>query len=160
MEIAAKAIENKINKDKTDYVGPYRSCQCGHMARYAGRKSKTINTVLGKITLSRAYYHCKSCKSGFFPRDHMLDIKNTTLSPGVVRITGLTASMVSFKETSELIKELTGIKIDPKQAERTSESLGREIEADEVCFTEPEDTKAKTIYLGMDGTGVPIRSSE
>ena len=160
MEIAAKAIENKINKDKSDYVGPRLPCQCGHKARYAGRKSKTINTVLGKITLSRAYYHCKSCKSGFFPRDHILDIRNTTLSPGVVRITGLTASMVSFRETSELIMELAGIKIDPKQAERTACALGTEIAVDEVCFTEPEGTKAKTIYLGMDGTGVPIRSSE
>jgi hypothetical protein len=90
----------------------------------------------------------------------MLDIKNTSLSPGVVRITGLTASMVSFKETSELLKELAGIKIDPKAAERTAEALGKEIAADEMSFTEPENTYAKTMYLGMDGTGVPIRSSE
>jgi hypothetical protein len=73
---------------------------------------------------------------------------------------GLTAAMVSFAETSELLAELAGVAVDAKQAERSAEALGREIAADERAVVEDEPAGAATLYLGMDGTGVPLRRSE
>ena len=68
--------------------------------------------------------------------------------------------MVSFAEGSELMQELAGVPVDPKQVERTAERLGREIAQDERRVVEPEPPAAPTLYLGMDGTGVPMRPSE
>ena len=73
---------------------------------------------------------------------------------------GLAAAMVSFAEGSELMQELAGVPVDPKQVERTAEALGREIAQDERGVIEPEPPSAPTMYLGMDGTGVPMRASE
>jgi hypothetical protein len=73
---------------------------------------------------------------------------------------GLAAAMVSFAESSELMRELAGIPVDPKQVERTAEALGREIAEDEGTFIEPASPVAPTMYLGMDGTGIPMRASE
>jgi len=73
---------------------------------------------------------------------------------------GMSASLASFKETSELLRELAGIEVEVKQAERTAEKLGNEIAQDERAFTEVTMTPAPTMYLGMDGTGVPMRAQE
>jgi hypothetical protein len=138
-------------------------CDCGGQARFAGRHAKTITTVLGEMTLQRAYYHCAACKSGFFPRDRSLGIVDASLSPAVTRMTGLVGAMVSFEEGRELLGDLAGVRITTKQVERTAEAIGAEIAQDECEHVEPADEDeavAPTLYLGMDGTGVPMRKQE
>jgi hypothetical protein len=70
--------------------------------------------------------------------------------------------MVSFQEGSELLRELAGVAVDAKQVERTAEALGKEIAEDERVHTEALDSLplAQTLYLGMDGTGIPLRAEE
>ena len=73
---------------------------------------------------------------------------------------GLAAAMVSFAESSELMRELAGVPVGPKQVERVAEALGREIADDERIVVKPDLPVAPTMYLGMDGTGIPMRASE
>jgi len=135
-------------------------CSCGKEARYAGRRPKTFSTVLGEMTLERAYYHCEACATGFCPRDRALGLQDTSLSAATTRMVGLSAAMVSFAESSELMRELAGVPVDPKQVERVAKALGREIADDERSVIEHESPFAPTMYLGMDGTGIPMRASE
>jgi hypothetical protein len=130
------------------------------VARYAGRHEKTFQGALGLLRLERAYYHCDACKAGMCPRDRSLGLEGSSLSPALTRMVGLVGAMVSFVEGSELMRELAGVMVDAKQVERTAEALGREIAADERQVLEPEPPAAPTLYLGMDGTGVPMRRSE
>ena len=60
------------------YAGPHAKCPDGHQAGYAGIRDKTITTVLGPVTLSRAWYHCAACKHGFAPRDAELGVTGAT----------------------------------------------------------------------------------
>ena len=48
----------------------------------------------------------------------------------------------------------------PGRVERTAEALGRDVADDECKVVEPEPPAAPTMYLGLDGTGVPVRKSE
>ncbi len=149
-----------MNADLSDCQGPSLPCGCGHTARYAGRRAKTFETVLGSVQLERAYYDCATCETGFCPRDRALGMEGVSLSPGVTRMVGLTASMVSFEESSELVRELAGVDVGAKRVERVAEAVGREIAQDEQTVVEPSPPVAPTMYLGMDGTGVPMRASE
>jgi hypothetical protein len=158
--VAARAVERRLNGDTSDHAGPTVRCDCGQAARYAGRRPKTFQTVLGDMTLARAYYHCEACEAGFCPRDQALGLAHTSLSPAATRMVGLAAAMVSFAEGSELMQNLAGVPVDAKQVERTAEALGREIAQDERDVVEPEPPGAPTLYLGMDGTGIPLRASE
>ncbi len=160
LTVAARAVEQRLNADQSDHSGPTLSCHCGKVARYAGRRAKTFQTVLGKLTLERAYYHCDACETGFSPRDRALRLEHTSLSPATTRMVGLAAAMVSFAESSELMQKLAAVPVDAKQVERTAEALGREIAEDERRVVEPEPLTAPTLYLGMDGTGIPMRLSE
>lgn len=158
--VAARAVERRLNADLSDEMGPTRPCPCGQSARYAGRRSKSFQTVLGEMTLRRAYYHCSACAEGFCPRDRFLGLEGTSLSAAITRMVGLAAATVSFAEASELLAELAGVPVDPKQVERTAKALGREIAEDERRRVDSEPPAAPTMYLGMDGTGVPMRASE
>ena len=160
LRVAARAVERRFNADTADHAGPTLACACGQPARYAGRRKKTFTTALGELTLSRAYYHCEPCATGFCPRDRTLGLQDTALSPATTRMVGKSAAMVSFVESSELLHELAGLAVDAKQVERTAEALGREIAADERAVVDPAPPSAPTMYLGMDGTGVPVRRSE
>jgi len=126
------------------------------------RRSKTIETVLGPLRLERAYYHCAACGQGSCPRDVSLGIGHGSLSPGVLRMVASVGARVSFEESSLLLDQLAAVTVDPKQVERQAEALGREVAADEKQDITPmEQTPLPpTLYLGMDGTGIPIRAPE
>jgi hypothetical protein len=162
--LAARAIERLLNADTSDHVGPALPCRsCAAEARYAGRHSKTIASVLGELRLERAYYHCAPCERGYCPRDLDLGIEGGSLSPGVVRMIGAVGALGSFAEGSQLLWELAGVQVDAKGVERTAEALGAEIDRDERSVVEAParaEEIAPTLYLGMDGTGVPMRQSE
>jgi hypothetical protein len=71
-------------------------------------------------------------------------------------------AMVSFEEGSQLLSELAGVAVDARQVERVAEALGSEIAADEKQDLQAADSLPlpATLYLGIDGTGVPMRASE
>ena len=85
LRLAARALEQKLNADTSDYVGPELPCPCGGSAQYRGRHEKTSESVLGPLRLKRAYYHCEPCRSGFCPRDRSLGLESFSLTPGVLR---------------------------------------------------------------------------
>jgi hypothetical protein len=160
LRLAAHALEQGLNADTSDHAGPELPCSCGGVAQYHGRHEKTFESVLGPLRLERAYYHCGQCHSGFCPRDRQLRMNLFSLSPGVLRMTGSTAALVSFQESSALLRELAGVEVSASQVERAAETLGAAIATDEQLCLEPMGPLAPTMYLGMDGTGVPMRQSE
>lgn len=100
---------------------------------------------------------------GFCPRDAALGVQGASLSPGVTRMVGQVGAMVSFEEGHALLRALAGVEVATKHVERAAEALGREVAQDErrvVKPPPPDEPIAPTLYLGMDGTGVPMRASE
>ena len=73
---------------------------------------------------------------------------------------GLAVAHVSFAELSGLQRDLACAAVGARQVERTAESLGAGIGADERERIDLEPNAAATMYLGIDGTGVPVRKSE
>ena len=160
LRMAAGILESALNTDHSDHAGAFHLCRCGAFARYAGRREKTLLTAVGEMRIERAYYYCAGCKGGFCPRDAQLKIGRGGLSSAVLRMLGLTAALVSFEETAELLNALAGIPISGKQVERTAEALGAEILDDERLPVAEGTPCSSTMYVGMDGTGVPMRGEE
>lgn len=162
LRFAARAIARWLNADNSDCTGPHLPCSCGATARYTGRRSKTFQTILGPLELERAYYHCSHCQHGFYPRDRCLGMEDTSLSPAVGRMIAAVGALVSFQEGSDLLKELAGVEVNAKQVQRVAEQLGQQVADDERTDLEPitDDALPQTLYLGLDGTGIPMRHSE
>ena len=140
-------MARRLNEDHSDHSGSTTACACGQTARYAGRRPKTFTSVLGPLTLERAYYYCDTCRAGICPRDRALGLHATSLSPGVLRMVGLAASDFSFAAASGLLWELAAVRVETKQVERAAEALGREVAADERDVAETVPSPAPTMYL-------------
>ena len=163
LHVAACAVQARLNADTSDQTGPSVACACGQPARSAGRRAKTFQSVLGPLTLARAYSHCAACHAGFCPRDRALGLDGSSLSPGVLRMVGLVGALVSFEEGHTLLHALAGVDVPTTQVQREAEALGRETAEAEAQVVEPPTATvplAPTLYLGMDGTGVPVRTAE
>lgn len=118
--------------------------------------------MLGPLTLERAYYACADCGTGFCPRDQTLGLVGQSVTPAVLRMEAAVAASVSFEEGAQLLEELADVKISPRQVERDAEALGEEIAADERADDEGINAQAVegTAYVGLDGTGIPVRKEE
>ncbi len=94
----------------------------------------------------------------------------TSRSPGLRRQVARLGAKESFREVARDLKELAGIQLSRKDAERISEGIGEDMErwaARErvrIRFQEPPppDTPKtiETLYIEMDGTGVPMTKKE
>ena len=162
LRLAARLLEERLNADHSDQSRATRPCACGQAARYVGRRAKRFQSVLGKLNLERAYYHCPRCGQGWYPRDQALALEGTSLSPAVQRMVASVGAAVSFEEGSALLRELADVEVHAKQVERVAEQLGAAIAQEEQQTAEPlcDQPSAPTLYLGMDGTGVPMRATE
>lgn len=162
LHLAGRAVEQRLNADHSDGESEHAGCACGQLARFAGRREKTFQSVLGPLKLKRAYFHCAACGQGFCPRDQQLGLERTSLSPAVTRMVAAVGAMVSFEEGSQLLGELAGVAVDARQVQRSAEALGAEIAEDEKLQAQPleETPLPSTLYLGIDGTGIPMRAAE
>ncbi|MGH3302000.1 MAG: hypothetical protein ACRDOK_10015 [Streptosporangiaceae bacterium] len=106
------------------YRGPRTGCGAGHQAGFAGYRDKTIDTVLGPVTIRRAWYHCAACGHGFAPRDGQLGVAGQTMSPGLAKMTDRAAAAVPFAAAARLVGELAGITLTGKRAGRRAEADG------------------------------------
>lgn len=159
--MAAKVLESHLNQTEEDFSSVL-PCSCGKEACPAGTRSKDILSVLGPLRLERRYYLCSSCHTGFFPKDRTLGVDGASVTPGVLRMVGIVGAEISFEKGGEFLKELAGLSVSPKQVERVAEALGGEMAEDERTVFDPEPVAdlPSTLYLGLDGTGIPMRAEE
>ncbi len=161
LHVAARFLEKMLNTDASDFAGATITCIfCGQEARYVSRHSKSFTTILGEITLNRAYYYCPSCAHGWCPRDYTLGFNDSSLSPGVTRMISLVASAESFLEGTKLLSALASVNVSEKSVERTAKKVGAAIAADEAAYIEEKPNSSDTMYVGVDGTGIPMRPDE
>jgi hypothetical protein len=162
--VGSMMLEKLLNADGGDYRGRTQPCKKGHVFEFKEYRDKEVLTVLGPITVNRAYYYDERCKEGWCPKDRALDIEGASLSPGVRRIIARAGANSPFALGHEDIKEMAGIEVDPKEIERVCHRLGEEVEAfnkkeGRIDAMTPIQPISK-MYICIDGTGVPVVKTE
>ena len=160
-------METLLNADQGGYRGSRIDCGEGHRAKFVEYRSKQLVTVLSPVDVERAYYHCARCRQGVIPKDQELDIVDSSFSPGVRRMMGRVGAKEPFDEGRRDLEELAGVIVKTKAVERVSEAIGQDVER----FSQVERGAAlsgklesieavDTLYIAMDGTGVPVVPQE
>ena len=170
MELGRSVLEPLLAAN-AGYRGPRTGCGAGHQAEFVSYRDKTVDTVLGPVTLRRAWYHCAECGRGLAPRDAELGVAGATMSPGLARMTGRAAAAVPFTAAAKLVGELAGIRLTAERARRRAETDGRAaaarieagaaaIAARQVIPLPPAGPPPGMLYIAIDGTGVPMMPAE
>ena len=168
-QVGSIMLEELLNSDNGGFEGKIISCEKGHRFNFKELRDKKLLTVLGPVTVQRAYYYDKDCHKGYLPKDTLLDIKGTSFSPGMRRIMCRVGAYRPFSLGSEDIKEMAGIEVSDKEIERACYQIGSELEdyfkdeSDQLSPTNRRplgDTDIEKMYVLMDGTGVPVVKKE
>jgi hypothetical protein len=151
------------------YRGPRVPCGRGHQAEFTAYRRKVADTVLGPVTLRRAWYHCARCKHGLAPRDAELGMAGS-MSPGLAAMTSKAGAAVPFARAAGLLADLAGVRLTVKRVERSAEASGTvqaaasrgqaRLIARRKLVPLPPDPPPDKLYAVIDGTGVPVTSKE
>jgi hypothetical protein len=152
------------------YRGPRVPCGQGHQAEFISYRDKVIDTVLGPVRLTRAWYHCAACGHGLAPRDAELGVAGASLSPGLAAMNDRAAAAGPFAEAAGLLEDLAGVRLAAKRVERAAEASGAAqaaavrdraalITARKLVPLPPSPMPDK-LYAVIDGTGVPVTAKE
>jgi len=152
------------------YRGPRVPCGRGHEAEFLSYRDKTIDTVLGPVTLTRAWYHCEACGHGFAPRDAGLGVAGEAMSPGLTAMNDRVAAAGPFAKAAGLLEDLAGVHLTAKRVERAAEASGAAAAAavrDRAAMITarkliplPPSPLPDKLYAAIDGTGVPVTAKE
>jgi len=152
------------------YRGPRADCGAGHQAEFVSYRDKVIDTVLGPVTLTRAWYHCAACKHGLAPRDAELGVAGQSMSPGLAAMNDRTAAAGPFAKAAGLLADLAGVHLTAKRVERSAEASGAAKAAADrgraalitarTLVPLPPSPLPDKLYAAIDGTGVPVTAKE
>jgi len=145
-------------------------CRCGAAMQSCGVREKRVQTLLGWITFERSCYVCGRCGQTRYPGDEELDVVKTSRSPGVRRQVSRLGAKEPFREVARDMAQLAAVRLSRKDAERVSERTGEEIEGwleverTRLRLAEPPPLETpktiETLYIELDGTGVPMVPNE
>ena len=152
------------------YRGPRVPCGQGHEAGFVSYRDKVIDTVLGPVTLTRAWYHCAACGHGLAPRDAELGVAGASMSPGLRAMNDQAAAAGPFAKAARLLEDLAGVRLTVKRVERAAEASGTAAAAavrDRAALITarklvplPPSPLPDKLYAAIDGTGVPVTAKE
>jgi hypothetical protein len=164
------SVLGKLLAADPGYRGPRADCGAGHQPEFVAYRDKVIDTVLGPVTLTRAWYHCAACGHGLAPRDAELGVAGATMSPGLAAMNDKVAAAGPFAKASGLLADLAGVHLTVKRVERSAEASGaakaaadrsraKAITARTLVPLPPSPLPDK-LYAAIDGTGVPVTAKE
>jgi hypothetical protein len=97
-KLGASLLEGLLGLD-SGHRGPRIDCGAGHQGEFVSYRDKSLDTVLGPVTLSRAYYHCTDCSQSVVPKDDELGVAGASLSPGAAGDGGLGRRRITVRQS-------------------------------------------------------------
>lgn len=119
--------KEKLDRSGTGYTQDRIACSCGRRAAYTADYRRQLITLYGPLTLSRAYYYCRACKTGWCPLDAQLGLDKDETSLGVRGLIGRLSAYMPDRTATGEAELLTGVKIAPSTAQRISREMGERI---------------------------------
>lgn len=167
-------------------VGTRRACPCGGVQRWVSVRTKTILSLLGKVTYRRVYYHCTQCGTGANLGDQQWELAQTRTTLGVKQLVAYLNASLGVAETARQVCRTLRWPtnwLSAKQVQRLATPVGRQLGEREVAqvatwwrlataglvaqaagtvateVAERVTTPIRRLYVQMDGTMVRLRGT-
>ena len=85
LRIGARALRLHLEGRKLGYEGSSRVCPCGGRQRFVEYRPKTMSTLLGEVTIPRAYDRCGDCGASSLPYDERVGLGGGQVSVGLAK---------------------------------------------------------------------------
>jgi len=162
LKIGAAALEQHLKDRKPGYEGSSRVCACGGRQRFVEYRPKTLATLVGPVTIRRAYYRCGNCGASCLPYDERVGLGRGQVSVGLARVGCLLGALDPFAVDAKLLYELTRQRLSARTIARLTHQVGQVAAEEESASAarmrhwnapEPEATPDR-LYVAVDGVMV------
>jgi hypothetical protein len=142
--------------------------QCARLLLARAVVPKTVETLVGQVTLERPYFYCLECKQGFYPLDEALELSERRKQWDIQEAGAKLAAEVPFETAQELFSQLTGLSLSDHTIHEVVEELGQSLRVLDVSPTAEEIAQRVSkvaegkkhppiMVLAIDGAHVPTR---
>jgi hypothetical protein len=172
---------------ETEEAPARREGACGHDQRLVGMRPKQILTLLGAITMQRAYYQCRippadqqqegtpPCTHGEAPADTLWGIGQRRTSAGVQQQVSYLCASLTLEEAAAAFSRLFPLRMSARQALYLMQPVGEALAAAEQARvnalweeaaqkrttpprpTSPSDERIERLYIQLDGVLARLR---
>jgi len=122
--LGGRLVEAGIAARGTGQLAAGCPCACGTMMCLEGYRSKGVQTLVGWITVRRAYYRCPTCGAGQSPLDARLGLARDSHSPGVRRLTSRLGALLPFRQAAATLAETAGVQLSASTVRVVTEQVG------------------------------------
>ncbi len=143
-ELGRRMLEEIMQAQPETREAPARrKGACGHPQRLVGRRSKQILTLLGPITIERAYYHCLAaakeqaceeqarCRQGEAPAEALWGVEQRRTSAGVQQQVSYLCASLTLEEAAATFSRLFPLQMSARQALYLMQPVGEALAAAE-----------------------------
>lgn len=140
--LGRKVLERLIQEQTEAGEAPTRrQGSCGHEQRKVDKRSKQILTLLGPITIQRAYYRCmlpengtkqeeeQTCRHGEAPADTLWGIGQRRTSAGVQEQVSYLCALLTLEEAAAAFSRLYPLQMSARQALYLMQPVGEALAA-------------------------------
>jgi hypothetical protein len=119
--------DERVEQKGTGYTKDHLPCSCGRKAAYTADSTRRLVTLHGPITLSRAYYYCRACKTGQCPLDIVLGLDKGETSLGLRGLIGRLSAYMPDRKAAAEAELLSGVKLAASTVGHLSRDLGAQL---------------------------------
>src|SRR5947209_3568631 len=124
-----------------------REGACGHPQLLVGTRPKQLHTLMGKVTIGRAYYQCMlqeeepsaQCSHGQAPWDAVWGQPTGRTSPGVQKLLGKLVSRLTLSEAVDTFTDILPLPMSERQALNLIQPLGE-------ALSEQEEEQVQALF--------------
>jgi hypothetical protein len=129
----ATILEQKAREDRLAEPGEDR---CGHRLRLVGYRERQVVTLMGRIKITRGYYHCAEHKqsegnekplpacAGVAPFDRRWGLRASQASPGVQRVLAKLSARLTHEEVAEAVADILPLRVSARQVGEVIQPIG------------------------------------
>jgi hypothetical protein len=141
---------------------------CGKWLKRQALCQRTLETMIGEITIHRPYFYCRVCGDGFYPLDEALNLSSRRKQYDVQEAATDLAKEVPYEKASQLFTKLSGIGMSDHAMHDVANAAGDDLSVLDVSPTRDEIVERiqelaqgkkwrPIMVLGMDGADVATR---
>nr|HET6901966.1 ISKra4 family transposase [Ktedonobacteraceae bacterium] len=170
LSVGRTMMEQILNHTAQEAERPSRrEGACGHQQRLVGLRSKQLHTLMGKVSIGRAYYQCvveeaepsTTCSHGQAPWDVVWGQVAGRTSPGVQKLLGKLVSRLTLSEAVDTFTDVLPLPMSERQALNLIQPLGEALSEQEEEQVQAlfEQAATKEMQAAEQGAvlGPPIR---
>lgn len=129
-----------IEKEYAPYLHQeYANCPiCGRWLKRQDICQRTLETMIGEITIHRPYFYCCVCCHGFYPLDEVLSLSSRRKQYDMQEAAADLAKEVPYEKASRLFTKLSGVSMSDHVMHEVTNAAGDELSVLDVSPTADE----------------------